>query len=68
MVVNALAGEPLDALVWRVLGTAEVEATLELNRGLADAGVFLAEGTPVTLAEPAAAEPTPILPLIQLWD
>ncbi|WP_129792555.1 tail protein X [Sphingosinicella sp. CPCC 101087] len=66
-IVTALAGEPLDALVWRVLGTSAVEPVIELNRQLAEVGPYLPEGTPVTLPEPAAT-PAPELELIQLWD
>lgn len=66
-IVTAHAGEPLDALVWRALGTAAVEPVLEANRGLAELGAFLPEGHPVTLPELAAA-PAATPELVQLWD
>jgi phage tail protein X len=65
--VTAHAGEPLDLLVWRTLGTAAVELVLEANRGLAQLGAFLAEGTVVFLPELAAA-PAAEPELVQLWD
>lgn len=67
LTVPALAGEPLDALVWRVLGTAAVEPVLAANRGLAERGAFLPEGLPVFLPDLAAA-PAPELALTHLWD
>lgn len=63
----AHAGEPLDALVWRMLGTAAVEPVLEANPGLAELGAFLPEGTIVFLPELAAA-PAAAPTLVQLWD
>jgi phage tail protein X len=63
----AHAGEPLDALIWRTLGTAAVEAVLAANRGLAQLGAFLPEGTIVALPE-LAAVPAAEQPLIQFWD
>ncbi len=67
MIVASHAGEPLDALVWRAIGTTAVEAVLEANPGLADLGAFLPEGTAVFVSAPAV-EPVGELPLIQLWD
>jgi phage tail protein X len=66
MRVRALQGDTVDALCWRHLGRTEgvVEATLELNPGLAAHGPFLPEGLAVDLAEPAPAPQR----LVQLWD
>lgn len=67
---TALQGETLDALCWRVLGQTAggvVEQALRLNRDLADAGAFLAEGQAVILpaqTTPAAAT----LDIVQLWS
>lgn len=68
VIVRALAGEPLDALVWRTIGQAApaVEAVLLANPGLAAFGPGLPEGTAVTI--PAAAQAPAPAPLIQLWD
>ncbi len=69
MRVQAMQGDTLDALCWRYLGRTQgvVEATLELNPGLADAGPVLPVGTWVELALPAnvASRSTGI---INLWD
>jgi phage tail protein X len=65
--VTANAGETLDALIWRALGTKAVEPVLAANRGLAALGPFLPEGTPVSLPELAAA-PAAEPELVQLWD
>jgi phage tail protein X len=67
LTVSARAGEPLDALVWRTNGSADVEPVLEANPGLAALGAFLPEGTPVLIPEtaPAAAAAAQ---LVQLWD
>lgn len=67
-VAYARSQEPLDAIVWRVLGqgAAAVQAVLEANPALAAAGPQLPEGTPVLLPT-AAAVPAPA-PLIQLWS
>lgn len=68
--VTALQGDTLDLICWRELGTTAggvVEAALELNRPLAEAGPVLAEGTPVVLpAVPARAAAT--LETVNLWD
>ncbi len=64
---TALQNEPLDALVWRVMGTASpvVEQVLDLNPGIADT-LVLAEGQVVTL--PLILAPaTPQLDIVQLW-
>jgi phage tail protein X len=65
--VPALADEPLDALIWRATGTRAVEKVLEANRGLAQLGTFLPEGTVVLIPELAAA-PAAEPELVQLWD
>lgn len=66
--VVALAGEPLDALVWRALGRGSpiVEQLLDQTPGLAAIAGALPEGFIVTLpsSDPGPAE----LELIQLWD
>lgn len=66
LTATALAGEPLDALAWRVLGTTEIEPILAANRGLAELCPFLPEGHVVTLPAPAATPAAPAL--VQLWD
>lgn len=64
----ALQDETIDALVWRTTGggSAAVDATLLLNRGLAALGPHLPEGTVVTLPDVAVTE-TPV-DIVQLWD
>lgn len=70
---RALQGEPLDALVWRVLGSGAglVEQVLELNRDIAgDAlspATALTEGQIVVLPLLTAA-PVPEREIVQLWD
>lgn len=66
LTATALAGEPLDALVFRMLGTSAVEPVLEANRGLAELGDVLPEGYLVFLPIAAARPATPAL--FQLWD
>ncbi|PZU74138.1 MAG: phage tail protein [Brevundimonas sp.] len=68
MTVRALAGETVDALVWRVLGLGAeaVGRVYEANPNLADAGLFLTRDQPVTL--PVSATTTAAAPLVQLWD
>ena len=63
---TALAGETMDALIWRVMGNGAgtVEAALELNPAFVDA-VILPEGARITLPTPAPAR---ILETLQLWD
>ena len=73
--VTAMAGETIDALVWRALGSVAgaVEATLELNPALVG-NVILPEGASVIL--PASAQTVgagqsrapQTLPTIKLWD
>lgn len=67
---TAHQGDTLDALCWRVLGTTAggvVEAALDLNRNLADAGAVLAEGQGVILPD---LVPATILTreTVNLWD
>ncbi len=68
MKVYAQQNDTVDAICWRHLGATAgvVEQTLDLNPGLADQGVVLAHGTPVTLpdAVPAQAERK----TVRLWD
>jgi phage tail protein X len=66
---KAQQGETLDALCWRVLGQTAfvVEQALELNRDLADQGVFLTEGQPIIL--PIVLPYTvPEPQIVQLWS
>lgn len=65
--VSAMSGETLDALLWRELGTTDVEPVLEANRGLAELGAFLPEGTLVLIPEIASA-PVVDAALVQLWN
>lgn len=66
MQVRTIQGDTVDALCWRHLGRTDavVEATLELNPGLADRGPFLPAGVPVTLAD----VPPATRPVVNLWD
>jgi len=68
-VVRALQGDTVDAICWRELGATRgvTEAVLELNRGLADLGPILPEGTPVILPSRQSVAPA-VVPLTQLWD
>lgn len=67
-VATALAGESLDALVWRITGggRSALEATLALNPGIAGTATALPADHPVTVPD-AVTTPTE-LPLVQLWD
>lgn len=69
MRVMAVQGDTLDALCWRYLGQTQgvVEATLELNPGLADAGPVLPVGTWVDLALPSQTT-IPATRIVNLWD
>jgi phage tail protein X len=69
LTATAHQDEPLDALCWRVLGTTAgvVEQALELNRGLADLGENLPEGTVVILPA-AVTKQTPQNKIVQLWE
>ena len=68
MIVEAQAGETVDALCWRVLGqTAEVtEATLQRNPGLSALGAQLPGGTMVDLPDPDRSPPRRAT--VKLWD
>jgi phage tail protein X len=70
LTARAHAGETLDALVWRTLGwtAGAVEAALEANPGLADAGPHLAAGRAVVLPASVTAARPAAAPLLQLWD
>ncbi len=69
MQVRTHQNDTVDQLCWRHLGQTErvVEATLELNPGLAAAGPILPAGMAITLPDhatmPAATRPT-----VNLWD
>lgn len=67
--VLARQGDTVDGICWRELGatTGVVEQVLELNRGIADLGPVLPEGTPVVLPERSTVT-APVLSTIQLWD
>ncbi len=67
--VRARQGDTVDAICWRELGATRgvVEVVLELNRGLANLGPILPEGTPVTLPPRQSVAPA-VVPLINLWD
>jgi len=69
LTVTALQNETIDALVWRVLGAdaSAVGAVLSLNRGLAQLGPTLPEGTPVILPVKSAPAIAP-RETVQLWD
>jgi phage tail protein X len=60
--------EPLDALLWRVMGaTTWLEVVYDLNPGLADLGPFLPHGHIVTLPLLTQA-PVEARKIVQLWD
>ena len=69
MQVRTHQNDTVDQLCWRHLGKTErvVEATLELNPGLAAAGPILPACMAITLPDhatmPAATRPT-----VNLWD
>ena len=69
MQVRTHQNDTVDQLCWRHLGKTErvVEATPELNPGLAAAGPILPAGMAITLPDhatmPAATRPT-----VNLWD
>ncbi|WP_022955777.1 tail protein X [Perlucidibaca piscinae] len=69
MQVRALQGDTVDLIAWRHFGRTAgvVEQILELNRGLAAAGVILPEGHMVTLPDEAPAVDV-TSQLVQLWD
>lgn len=65
----ARAGETLDAICWRALGTTGgvTEQALTLNPGLAALGPRLPEGTEVTLPDTQLAAPA-ARENVSLWD
>ena len=65
--VTALAGEAIDALVWRATGggPAAVEAAIDANPGAARLGAALLEGMTIFLPEPVAGPS--VIDLVQLW-
>lgn len=69
MQVRTHQNDTVDQLCWRHLGQTErvVEATLELNPGLAAAGPILPAGMAITLPDPATM-PSAIRPTVNLWD
>ena len=69
MQVRTQQNDTVDALCWRHLGRTEnmVEATLELNPGLASAGPLLPAGMAITLPNPANV-PAAHRPTVNLWD
>ncbi len=69
MQVRTHQNDTIDQLCWRHLGQTErvVEATLELNPGLAAAGPVLPSGMAITLPNPATIQAAP-RPTVNLWD
>lgn len=72
---RAQAGDTLDLICWRVLGTTAggvVEAAFELNRNggasLAELGDTIAEGTTVILPNRPAPASVSALQTVNLWD
>lgn len=67
MEVIARQGDTLDRLVWERYGQriGALEATLEVNPGIADVGAVLPVGTRVSLPEIA---PEPASTTVRLWD
>ncbi|PKP96651.1 MAG: phage tail protein [Alphaproteobacteria bacterium HGW-Alphaproteobacteria-13] len=63
----AIAGETLDALCWRALGSVDaVEEVIALNPRLT--GVTLAEGTVVILPVRVTATSPRMIETVQLWS
>lgn len=69
MQVRTHQNDTVDQLCWRHLGQTErvVEATLELNPGLAAAGPVLPGGMAIALPNPATTPAVP-RPTVNLWD
>ena len=69
MQVRTHQNDTVDSLCWRHLGRTErmVEATLELNPGLASTGPLLPAGLAITLPNPATT-PAAHRPTVNLWD
>lgn len=68
MKVYARQDDTVDALCYRAFGFTAglVEATLDLNPGLADLGPVLPEGTEVELPQVQSTPAT--VPSVKLWD
>lgn len=68
MRVTTQQGDTVDLLCWRHRKQTRgvVEATLEMNPGLADYGTVLPHGLVVELPDAPSAKPK--TPLINLWD
>jgi phage tail protein X len=67
---TTLAGDTLDALCWRELGTTAggvVEQAFALNRALAAYGAFLPGGIDVVLPVPTATQVL-AAQTVNLWD
>lgn len=64
---RARQDDTVDSLCWRHYGATRglVEAVLQANPGLADAGPMLPQGMPVRMPVVTAR---PVQPVIQLWD
>ena len=65
MLVRTLQNDTVDLVCWRHLGQTDgvVEATLQLNPGLAQRGPILPAGVQITLATPQPS----VKPMVQLW-
>lgn len=70
MQVRATQGDTIDSLCNRHLGSsAQVEAVIELNQGIAALGPVIPNGTLVTLPDiTIETSPSTITINIQLWD
>lgn len=68
-VLRTIAGDTLDALLWRErgLGPADLPAVLAVNPGLSALGAVLPKGTAVTVPD-LAAPADPIRDTVNLWD
>lgn len=67
--VRSIAGDTLDALIWRArgLGPTDLPAVLAANPGLAALGPVLPKGTAVVLPDTSAPVST-VRDTINLWD
>jgi len=70
MLIRALQNDTIDLMCWRHLGTTAgvVEATLELNPGLAAHGPVLPQGILVKLPSPDTVTGMAKTETVQLWD
>lgn len=67
--VTSEAGETLDMVCWRTLGTTgSVDAVLEANPGLAALGALLPAGTSIILPDQTPSAATAVRETIQLWS